>query len=332
MAEMLYLSSGEVADLADMPDYVAAVRDAYRQFGDGGRLGAEVKLFRDSPDGMLMYYGAILPASGVMGTFLYAGGFGADEAWFLTALCDAEAGAPLALVDSPGINPYKTGATGGVGTDALARPDAAELALVGTGPQAAYQLLAVDGVRELTDVRAYSPTPASREAFARRMDDRFDVDVRAVGSAGVALRGADIVVTATSSHDPVIDAADIEPGTHITAMGQSHPDRRELDAETVANSLYVPDLRERALDASGELRGAIAAGAVDESHVHADLGAVLAGSAPGRTGPDQVTVFDMGGTGVETLAATAMVVERARERGRGTALAVTPRSEGFDPV
>jgi alanine dehydrogenase len=332
MAEMLYLDNEAAADLAGMPAYVDAVRDAYRQFGDAGRLGAEEKLFRESPEGTFMYYGAILPTSGVMGTFVYWGGFGAGEDWFLTALADAESGEPLALVDSPGINPFKTGATGGVGVDALARPDASELALIGTGPQAAYQLLAVDRVRDLRAVRAFSPTTEHRRAFAGRMDERFEADVSAVGSAAAALRGADIVVTATTAREPVFDTADLEPGTHVTAMGQSHPDRRELDAGTVARGLYVPDLRERALETSGELRGALAAGLIEERDVHPGLGAVLSGTAPGRTDPEQVTVFDMGGTGVETVAAAHMVVERARERGRGQSLRVTPKSEGFAPL
>jgi alanine dehydrogenase len=332
MAEMLYLSNDAVSDLAGMPEYVDAVREAYRQFGAAGQLGSEEKLFRESPDGTFMYYGAILPASGVMGTFVYWGGFGAGEAWFLTALADAETGEPLALVDSPGVNPYKTGATGGVGVDALARPDATELALVGTGPQAAYQLRAVDEVRDLRAVRAFSPTPANRSAFARRMDERFDADVTAVGTARAALEGADVVVTATTATDPVFPADALEPGTHVTAMGQSHPDRRELDAETVARGLYVPDLRQRAVETSGELRGALAAGTLDEDDVHPGLGDLLAGTAPGRTDPEQVTVFDMGGTGVETVAAAHMVVERARERGRGQRLPVTPKSDGFAPL
>ena len=186
MADLLYLSNDEVADLADMPAFVDAVRRAYRAFGDGGRLGDEDKLFAESPEGMLMYYGAVLPGEGVAGAFVYWTGFERGEGWFLTVLADAETGEPLAIVDSPGINPYKTGATGGVGADALAREDASEAAFIGTGPQAAYQLLALDHVRELDAVRAFSPTPDHRESFARRMDGRFAADVRAVDSASAS--------------------------------------------------------------------------------------------------------------------------------------------------
>lgn len=332
MADLLYLSNAEVAGLADMADFVDAVGRAYRDFGDEGRLGDEDKLFGDSPEGMLMYYGAILPAEGVAGAFVYWTGFGGGEGWFLTLLADAATGEPVAMVDSPGINPYKTGATGGVGVDALARPDATDLALIGTGTQAAYQLLAADQVRDLDAVRAFSPTRANREAFARRMDGRFGADVTAVDSARAAVRGADIVITATTATEPVVDAADVEPGTHVTAMGQSHPDCREIDPDLVERALYVPDTRERAFDSSGELHGAIAAGAVDETAVHPGIGAVLAGTAPGRTDPEQVTLFDMGGNGIETVAGANMVAERARERGRGTTLSLTPQSEGFESL
>jgi len=332
MADLLYLSNDDVTGLAGMPAFVDAVRDAYRGFDDGGRLGDEDKLFGESPEGMLMYYGAILPGEGVAGAFVYWTGFERGEGWFLTVLADAETGKPRAIVDSPGINPYKTGATGGVGADALAREDASEAAVIGTGPQAAYQLLALDYVRDIDVVRAFSPTSDHREAFARRMDECLDADVRAVDSASAAVQGADVVVTATTASEPVVDGDDIEPGTHITAMGQSHPDRRELGPDLLARALYVPDVRERAFDSSGELHGAIAAGAIDEDAVHPGVGAVLAGTAPGRTDPDQVTVFDMGGNGIETLAGAHMVAERARERGRGTTLSLTPQSEGFEPV
>jgi alanine dehydrogenase len=164
------------------------------------------------------------------------------------------------------------------------------------------------------------------------MDDRLDASVVAAGSGNDAVMDADIVVTATTSPTPVFDGHRLSPGTHVTAMGQSHPDRREVDTRTVARSRYVPDLRERALGEAGAFLAALAEGAVDEDHVHAELGEVVAGRSRGREADDEVTLFDSAGTAIETVAAAAMLYEKATERGLGTPIDLTPASaalEGF---
>jgi alanine dehydrogenase len=320
-----YLPSDALADLAEMPEYVDAVRAGYREHGEAGALTeARTKLFHPEQEGMLMYYGALLPATGVMGTFTYAGEFADGDARFLTFLLDAGTGAPLCLVDSPSVNPYKTGATGGVGVDALASEDAGTVGVIGSGVQAKAQLLATTVVRDVDDVRVYSPTPAHRQAFATTMNGRLDADVRAVGAVSDAADGADVVVTATRATEPVVTWDDLSPGTHVTAMGQSHPERRELDAETIARGVYVPDHRGRAELASGELLLAREDERSGRPDVHAELGEVIAGTAPGRTSETDVTVFDSGGTGLETVAATHMIYERAVAADYGVELSMTP--------
>lgn len=323
--EVRCLRTEDVVALAELDDYIEAVRTGYRQFADGGQTAPRTKLFQADRDGLLLYYGATLPAAGVMGVYQYVGDFTDGEAWSLTFLADARTGRPLATVDGAVVNPYKTGATGAVAVDALANEDAAVAGIIGTGRQAGTQLLATARVRDLDEVRVHSPTPAHRETFATELDDRLDAAVRPVESADEAVRGAEIVVTATTATDPVFEAASLAPGTHVTAMGQSHPDKRELDAETVARAVYVADHRERAEVASGELLGAIRAGAVGSDHVHAELGDVVAGRVPGRPGREAVTVFDSGGTAIETVAAAAMLYERARDAGAGVTI---PMSSG----
>lgn len=321
--KITYLPSESLADLAGLEEYIAAVREGYREQGRGGKTDPRTKLFHPTHDGMLMYYGALLPETGVMGVFAYVDEFKDASTWFLTFLADTETGLPFCLVDSPSVNPYKTGATGAVGVDALANDDASTVGLVGSGVQAKSQLLATATVRSLTDVKVYSPTPAHRQEFAREMDSRLDADVDAVASSAEVAAGVDILITATRATEPVIDADSIDPGTHITAMGQSHPRRRELDSETIARSVYVPDHRERAELASGELLGARRDGSVGGDHVHAELGDVVSGSAPGRSNEADLTVFDSGGTGIETVAATYMIYERAVEAGLGVKLPMT---------
>lgn len=219
MTDTLFLTSADVDDLAEPADYVAVVRDAYRQIGEGAPAEPRTKLLNREPPGMLTTYAAVLPETGAMGGYTYSAGFGAGDAWFMTPLFDAESGEPLALLDGASMNPFKTGAAGAVAVDALARADATEIAVIGSGAQARGQLATTATVRDFEAVRVFSPTAENREAFAEEFDDRLDADVSAVASASEALDGADVVITATTASEPVIDDADVEPGTHVTAMG-----------------------------------------------------------------------------------------------------------------
>ena len=330
MTEALFLASSAVDDLAEPADYVAAVRDAYRQVGEGAPAEPRTKLFNREPPGMFTTYAAVLPETGAMGGYAYSAGFGAEDAWFMTPLFDAESGAPLALIDGASMNPFKTGAAGAVAVDALAREDATELAVIGSGAQARGQVAATATVREFDAVRVFSPTAEKRESFAADFDDRLDADVSAVASASDALAGADVVITATTASNPVIADADVEPGTHVTAMGQYHPKKNELPPALVARATYVPDLRARATQDAGSYLAAVEADLIEEGEgIAADLGEVIAGDHPGRTGDDEVTVFDSGGTGVETVAAAHMLYERASEKGRGETIDFAPASEAL---
>jgi alanine dehydrogenase len=329
MTETLFLSSTDVDDLAEPADYVAAVRDAYRQIGEGAPAKPRTKLYNRDPPGMLTSYTAILPETGGMGGYTYSAGFGAGDAWFMTPLFDAESGEPLALLDGASMNPFKTGAAGATAVDALAREDATEIAVIGSEAQARGQLATTATVREFEAVRVFSPTAEHREAFADEFADRIEPEVSAVASASEAVAGADVVITATNASEPVIDDADVEPGTHVTSMGQYHPKKNELPPELIARATYVPDIRERATQDAGSFLAAVDAGLVDEDHVAADLGAVVAGEHPGRTSEEEVTVFDSGGTGIETVAAAHMLYERASEAGRGTTIDIAPASEAL---
>jgi len=329
MTETLFLTSGDVAGLATPAEYVDAVREGYRQRGEGAAAEPRTALYNDEPPGLFTSYAAVLPDTGVMGGYMYSAGFGEGDAWFVTPLFDADSGEPLALVDGASMNPFKTGAAGAVGVDALAREDAAAVAVFGSGAQARGQLRAVGAVRDVETVWVYSPTKSSREAFAGEMDRRLDASVAAVSSAAAAVEGAEVVITATNSPEPVLDGDLLEPGTHVTAMGQYHPEKRELDATTIARSTYVIDLRGRLTEDAGAYMHAVETGAVDDDHCHAELGEVVAGTAAGRTDPEEITVFDSGGTGIETTAGAALVYEKAREAGLGQSVDFAPASDAL---
>jgi len=326
----LFLSSDDLTRLATPAEYVDAVREGYRQRGEGAPARPRTRITGGDPPGMLTGYTAILPETGAMGGYMYAAGFGATDAHFVLPLFDADSGAPLAVLDGAYMNPYKTGATGAVGIDALAREDATELAIIGSGSQARGQLRAAVTVRDFETVRVFSPTRESRESFAEAMDAELAPEVRAVDSSTAAVADADVVITATTASEPVFDGADLPDGAHVTCMGQYDPEKREVDAETVARATYVPDLRERVTIDAGAFILAREEGAIDDDHVHAELGEVVAGVEPGRTDPDEVTLFDSGGTAIETVAAAYMLYERGQEQGLGTEVEFTPASQAFE--
>jgi alanine dehydrogenase len=329
VTEALFLTSDDVTDLADPAEYVDAVREGYRQRGEGAPARPRTRLTSEERLGILTGYTAILPDTGAMGGYMYAAGFGAGDAWFVTPVFDAETGEPLALVDGASMNPFKTGAAGAVGVDAPARQDIEDLAVIGSGAQARGQLRAAVTVREFDRVEVFSPTKDHRESFAAEMNERLDPTVAAVATSAAAVEGADVVITATTASEPVFDGSLLSPGTHVTAMGQYDPDKRELDAETIRRAKYVPDLRDRVTNDAGSFIAAVREGVVTEDGIGPELGAVVAGAEPGRESEEDVTVFDSGGTAIETVAAAHMLYERARREGRGTPVDLAPASEAL---
>ena len=325
-----YLSSDDLDGLATQAAFVDAVREAYRQRGEGAPTHPRITLRSDSPKGVLNSYMAILPETGVMGGYMYTAGFADGDARFVSPVFDAETGRPLAVVDGAYMNTYKTGAAGAVGIDALARADASTVAVVGSGAQARGQLRAAVTVRDVDEVRVFSPTPAHREEFAEATTDSLGVDVAPVESSAAAVEGADVVITATNASDPVVADADLAAGAHVNAVGQYDPGKRELESETVRRAVYVPDLRERAMQDAGSFLLAREEGVVDDDHVHAELGEVVAGTAAGRSADDQLTVFDSGGTALETLASAALLYRRASEAGRGREIGFASASDVYE--
>ncbi|MFB6298967.1 MAG: ornithine cyclodeaminase family protein [Halobacteriales archaeon] len=329
MTETRFIRTDDIRDLASPAEYVDAVQAAYRQRGEGAPAKPRTQLFNDNPGGSLTAYTTILPETGAMGGYMYAAGFGASDAWFMTPLFDAESGEPLAIVDGAYMNPFKTGAAGAVGVDALARPDASTLAVIGSGSQARGQLICTATVRDFDRVAVYSPTKEHRESFAAEFNDRLDATVSAVASSAAAVEDADVVITATSAGEPVFDGELLKDGTHVTAMGQYTPDRRELDTTTIKRSIYVPDLRDRALQDAGSFLIPYENGEIGEDHIHAELGDVVAGTATGRSSPDDITVFDSGGTAIETVAGAYVLYEKAVEEGLGETIDFAPASEAM---
>ena len=240
---------------------------------------------------------------------------GLDTHQGTVTLFDGGTGVPTAILDASAVTAVRTAAVSAVATRTLAREDARVLAILGAGVQGRAHLTALAGVREFEEVRVYSPTEAHARAVAAAGDGR----ARVVGSAEAAVRGADVVVTATNAREPVLRRDWLEPGAHVNAVGASQPSVRELDVETVAECALFCDSRESLHNEAGEYLLAVEEGAISgENHVRGELGEVLAGSAPGRLDADELTVFRSLGLAVEDLAAAQCAVTRARRMRIGT--------------
>jgi ornithine cyclodeaminase/alanine dehydrogenase-like protein (mu-crystallin family) len=226
-------------------------------------------------------------------------------------LSDGESGEPVAFLNASAITEIRTAAVSAVATRALAREDARELAILGAGVQARSHLDAMRAVRDFERIRIYSRTPE----YARSLAE--DAGAEAVDTAEEAVRGADVIVTATSSSEPVVEREWLKNGVHINAVGACLPNVRELDTRTVADAAFFTDRRESAENEAGDFVLAKADGAIGPEHIRAELGEVVAGMARGRSSDDEITIFESLGLAIEDLAAADHIVRRARAEGVG---------------
>jgi len=233
-------------------------------------------------------------------------------------LFDGETGRTLALMNASAITAIRTAAVSGVATRLLSRAEAGDLAILGSGVQARSHLAAMACVRRLRRVRVASRSPEQARRLASEAAGLHGCPVEAVANAEAALRGADLVVTATSAAEPVVERAWIAPGAHLNAVGASTPAARELDAATMAAARLFVDRRESTLAEAGDYLRAVAEGAIGPDHIQAEIGEVLVGMHPGRRSADEITVFKSVGLAVEDLAAAEFLYNEARERSVGS--------------
>lgn len=319
---MRVLTGEDVAELSSMDHMVDAVEEAYRLLGTGAAADAPREtLRRPGLAGSFKSLPAAVEGVGA-GGFFYTGGFPGESASMATLLFDPDDGGLAAVIESDRLSWLRTGATSAVATDRCAREDAATLGLIGSGKYARTQLTGVAAVRDLEAVRVYSPTREHCESFAAEFDGRLDATVRAVEDAAAAVGDAGVVCTATTAADPVFDGADLAAGAHVNAIGSHYPEDREVDGRTVERARVVVDSLARARKEEGELLLPAEAGRFDWADA-VELGAVVAGDAPGRTGPGEVTLFTSGGIGAEYLLAGRAVYDRALEADAGVVVDVS---------
>jgi ornithine cyclodeaminase len=309
------LTEADVRAALKMPALIDAMEGALATFS-AGRVTQPVRTVLEV--GAEKNYFGVMPASiddeqavGAKLVTVYHGNHarGLTSHLATIVLLDHETGALTALVDGRYITEARTAAVSAVSVRHLANKDASVLALLGSGVQARSHLEAIRHVRDLKDVRVWSPTAAHREAFAREAALETGLPVRACASASDATRGASIIVLATASKTPVLDSGDVIDGAHICAVGACRPDQREMTTPLFERAKVFVDSRAAAFKEAGEILIPIAEGAVTDAHVLGELGQVINGKILGRTGVHEVTVFKSLGMAVEDVIAAKLAVE-----------------------
>ena len=235
-------------------------------------------------------------------------------------LFDTSSGQLLAMIDASSITAIRTAAVSGLATRLLARAGACDLAILGSGVQAATHLEAMSAVRTLRRVRVCSASFERAQAFVRRYQARCDVPIEAMAGVKECVAGADLICTTTSSREPILHGDWIPDGAHVNAVGACFAGTRELDTPAVSRSRLYVDRMESALAEAGDFLIPKAEGAIGDDHIVGELGGILTGRVAARRSEEELTLFKSLGIAVEDLAAAHVIHERARATGQGIAV------------
>lgn len=308
-----------------MPEAIEAMKSAFALFSSG-RADVPLRTRLDVPDrgGATLVMPALVAPSGdlavkVVSVFPGNASRGLPTLHALVVALDPASGAPLALIEGASLTALRTGAASGAASDLLARPESATLAVFGSGVQARTQVLALCAVRPIREIRIFSLDPAGAARMAEELTRQAGVEasIRRADSPEAAVRGADVVCTATTSATPVFPDAALAPGVHINAIGAFTPEMQEIDAATVARARIFVDSKRAALAEAGDLIQPLQAGLITEASIVGEIGEVAAGRRPGRTSADEITLFKSVGLAVQDAVAAGRAVRNAEALGLG---------------
>jgi alanine dehydrogenase len=314
----LHISEAEVRQVLDMPRALRAVEEISRKQATDEVVVHPRRRFEMSHGGFFHYMAAADYSAGFVAMKQYTYVLGKLQ--FLVPLYEMSTGDLVAVIEADYMGQLRTGAASGVATKYLARDNSRIAAIIGTGNQARTQLEAVAAVRKLESARVYGRDPGKRERFCNEMAARLGIPVTSSGSSGEAVRGADIVCTATTSSQPVVFGADLTPAVHINAIGANHSHKRELNDEAVASAdVIVVDSIEQSRQEAGDLTLAFKGDEICWTGVR-KLSDVVAGKVSGRTSNAEVTLFKSNGIASWDLAVAMKVYAAAREKKLGREL------------
>jgi ornithine cyclodeaminase/alanine dehydrogenase-like protein (mu-crystallin family) len=312
----LLLIESDVRSLLTMSIALAAVEESFLHLADGSAVVHSRQRLHPKEGAYLHYMAAADSITGYMGMKLYTSARSGLR--FVVPLFRTGTGELVALLEADYLGQMRTGAASGIATKFLAREDARNVGIVGTGLQARTQIEAVAAVRKLEHIRAFGRNPERRAQFCTEMSARLGLRVDPAPSAEEAVRGADIVIAATSSSSPVVLGEWLSPGMHINAIGANFPQKRELDDAAVARaSLIAVDSIAQSRQEAGDLIQAFAADEASWSAVR-ELADIVAGRIRRRSSDDEITLFKSNGIAIWDVAVAARVFELAEEKQLGT--------------
>jgi len=323
---ILVLASSEIKLLLSMPECLELMSEALKDLSQGEMM-QPLRMVVRPPDAygvmamMPAYRSGPRTAFGLKAICFFHGNparFGKDAHQGCVLLSSGETGEPLAIMNASAITEIRTAALTAVATRLLARQDAFELAIVGSGIQARAHLVALSNVRTIKRARVVSLNPDHPKKLAQDMRDILPFPVEPVESVQQALDGADLVVTATSARQPVIKREWISAGAHVSGIGTYSNAAREIDSATMAAASIYVDRRESALNEAGDYVLAAQEGLIGPESIVAEIGEVLLGEKPGRKSEDEITLFKSLGLAVEDLACAEFLFRKAQTEKVGT--------------
>jgi alanine dehydrogenase len=314
------LTHEQVKSLVSMRDAIECMERVFREEGEG-RTVLPPRLNMKTGRGWLRVGPAALEASGWMG-FKAMNLVPGTGVRYQIHLYEIASGALRAIIDAQHLTTLRTGATSAVATRRLARPGAAVVALLGSGVEARAQLEAMHTEGKVKTARIFSPTVANRERLAAEFRERFGMEVVAVGSAEEAVAGADLILAAVKSTEPVLFGQWLRRGSHVNSVGTARRDQREIDAETFERSArIIVDTKEGVFGEAGDAFAARERIRMDDVH---ELAKLVTEEVPGRRSDAEITLFKSVGTGLQDIAIAALIYQRAVERSIGTDLGEFP--------
>jgi alanine dehydrogenase len=325
----LFLSRKDIESVLRMEDAIEAVESAFRSHGLGTvtlPLRTSIRVEKNNGSVLFMpaYIGA-MEALGIKVVSIYPENpskYNLPTILGVVLLTDVKTGDTLAIMDGAYLTSIRTGAASGVATKYLARKDAKKVGIIGTGVQGRTQLIAISKVRKVENVKAFDIIRDRCEAFCSELSKELGVHVTPVDSSEKAVRGSDIIATASTSKTPVLMGNWLEEGAHVNAIGSHSPTARELDVTAIKRARVIVDSREAALKEAGDLIIPISEGLITSDHIYAELGEIINGKRPGRENQKTITIFKSQGLAIQDISTASKVYEVALKRGIGTKLMI----------
>jgi ornithine cyclodeaminase/alanine dehydrogenase len=319
----LLLTRNDVIKVLQMGDCITAVEKAFAELAEGTAV-LPLRINITPPDGLSLYMPAYLKQMGALAckvVTVYKNNpqkYGLPTTIGKVLLQDPATGDVICIMDGGYLTAVRTGAASGVATKYLARKDKGQVAgIFGAGVQAKMQLWAIAVAREISRAYVYDVSLEAVQKFISEMKPKLGLEITQANSADQILQNADIICTATSSAMPIFDGNKVRPGTHINGIGSHTPAARELDTAIIKRSRLIADSFEACLKEAGDIMIPIQEGAIDKTHMVAELGELITGKKPGRANDKEITLFKSNGLAIQDVATAKLVYDKAMQAGIG---------------